>query len=103
MNLLPQKPELCFQIIDILKKEKYTIQCADAKAKSELEKATQTCAANSEASLSVEEQLRREKDARLKLQEKNAELLKRIKELEKTLDDETNLRKSLQEQLKGKS
>ena len=62
------------------------------------------CASNSEkASLTLEEQLVREKEARVKLQEKNVALWKRIRELEKSLEEETNLRRSLQEQLKAKN
>ena len=88
----------------MIKKTKYTVQCSDEKTKAEWVEVMQNCASNSDKeALTIEEQLKREKEGRKKLQETNAELRKRIQELEKKLEDETNLRKSLQDQLKGKN
>jgi len=101
MNLLATKPELSFQMVDVEQKEKYTIQCPDESTKANFEEAIKTCISSAGlVSLSIEEQLKREKDARKKLQEKNAELMQRVRELETELEEEKNLRKSLQDKLK---
>lgn len=102
--MIPDNPGLCFQVIDLVKKVKFNIQCIDAADKTRWQRVMEACASNSAtASLTLEEQLEREKEARVKLQEKNASLWKRIRELEKELEEESNLRRSLQDQLKNKN
>ena len=82
-------------------KKKYTIQFV---SKNELRSwedlLKNTSETRPERKLTLEEQLKIEKESRIILQEKNAELVQRVKTLEARLEEEIQLRKSLEEKLK---
>jgi len=102
-GLIPDNPGLCFQIINLVTKEKFNVQVVTEADKKEWETVMGKCASNTgQASLSMEEDLDRERKARKSLQEKNGELWKRIKQLEMQLEEEKSLRRSLEEKLKTK-
>ena|SRR3990167_5571860 len=95
---------LNFEIINLETKRKYSIQASNASDKNQWLDAVSKCAKNSrENSVSLEDQLASERQARKALQNKNQELMKRIKDLEKAIEEEVSLRKSLQEKLKIKN
>ena len=82
-------------------KDKYKFQCANAAEKTQWLEAIGKC--SSANTFGLEAQLKSEKEARRALQAKNVELLKKIRKLEKVLDEEESLRRSLQEKLKDKN
>ena len=98
---MPENLELCFEIINVSSKDKYKFQCTSAADKAQWIEAIGKC--NSANTFGLEAQLKSEKEARRTLQAKNVELLKKIRKLEKILDEEESLRRSMQEKLKDKN
>ena len=101
-NVLGDTPELNLEIINLVTKDKFTIQLVTAAEKREWVDAINRCTSNSQKlTLTVEEDLKAEREARKNLQEKNVVLWRRVKELEKQLEEEQTLRRSAEERLKG--
>ena len=90
-------------------KKKFTIRCENMKERfdwttkiEENIEALNPSRANG-VDLTPEEELRRERNARRQLQERNEELNRRVVELQRRLDEEVKLRKSLEDKLKRRA